>query len=102
MIPEITDPLGKHWDQPHDIREAPMDGDLVLLTPRQFEALSEYSASMPSGVYPGKCWKREEYERDEEGHIIRTGRWWLGWYGDSSKGPGWCSNNWRKIEVVTP
>lgn len=103
MIPAMTDPLGKHWDQPRDICDAPMDEKLVLLTPRQFDDLPEYSASMPSGVYPGKCWKRQEYKRveiDGELRMEPTGKWWIGWYGESSKGPGWCSNNWREIAVV--
>lgn len=100
-IPEMTDPLGKHWHQPADIRDAPMDDKIVLLTPRQFAELPEYSTSMPSGVYPGKCWKREEMTRDAQGYMHSTDIWWLGWYGESSKGPKFCSNNWRKIEVVS-
>lgn len=100
MIPEMTDPLGKHWQQPRDIREAPMDDKIVLLTPRQFEGLSEYSTSEPSGVYPGKCWRRREYQRFEGG-LAPTGRWFLRWYGESEIGPGYCSNHQRQIEVVT-
>lgn len=101
MIPAMTDPLGRHWQQPQDIREAPMDDLLVLLTPAQFEGLSEYSTSMPSGVYPGKCWRRNLFTRDPQtGNVVATDKWLLGWYGESTKGPGWCSNNWRAIEVV--
>ena len=98
-IPEMTDPLGKHWHQPRDIRQAPMDDKLVLLTPAQFEALPEYSTSMPSGAYEGKCWKRAQYELDPKGGWVSTGVWWLGWYGPDK--PGYVSNNWRTIEVVT-
>lgn len=57
IIPQMTDPLGKYWDQPKDIRSAPMDDDCVLLTRDQFNELSDYSRSIPSGVYPGKCWR---------------------------------------------
>ncbi|BDA85009.1 hypothetical protein Sa4125_25510 [Aureimonas sp. SA4125] len=99
MIPNITDPLGRYWNQPKDIREAPMDETHVLLTPHQFRELAEYSTTMPSGVYPGKCWKREQLEVTPKGWRP-TGIWALGWYGESEKGPGWCSNNWRRIEVV--
>lgn len=103
LIPEMTDPLGKHWDQPKDIREAPIDDTLVLLTPDQFVSLHEYSTSMPSGVYPGKCWKRQEYREYIAGDVtyVPTGRWFLRWYGESEIGPGYCSNHERLIEVVT-
>lgn len=88
MIPEMTDPLGKHWDQPKDIRSAPMDEYTVLLDQRQVNQLSEYSTSYPSGVYPGKCWKRQE----KEGFL-------LVWYGDEDD--GMCPICYRKIEVVS-
>lgn len=88
MIPEMIDPLGQYWDQPKDIREAPMDDKTVLLTPRQLQGLHEYSTTMPSGVYPGKCWKRQEGRK-----------WFLGWYGVDPD-PKFCTNNWRQIEVV--
>lgn len=70
-IPIMDDPLGKYWDQPRDIRSAPMDDTHVILTQRQFKELPEYSTSIPTGVYPGKCWKR--FERDQP--------WVLVWYG---------------------
>lgn len=56
-IPEMTDPMGKHWVQPEDIRDAEMDDSHVLLSSAQFGELMEYTHSLPSGVYPGKCWK---------------------------------------------
>lgn len=59
MIPAMTDPLGRHWPQPSDIREAPMDDKHVLLTRRQIAGLPEYSSSYPSGTYDGKCWMRD-------------------------------------------
>lgn len=69
-IPLMDDPLGKHWDQPRDIREVAMDSTHVILSARHIAALPEYSTSLPSGVYPGKCWLRRE-----------TGRDLLVWYG---------------------
>ncbi|TWI65193.1 hypothetical protein IP91_02600 [Pseudoduganella lurida] len=69
MIPLMTDPLGRHWQQPADIREAPMDDMHVLLTPRQIDGLLDYSRSYPSGTYDGKCWKREGEDC-----------WYLCWY----------------------
>lgn len=94
-IPEMTDPLGKYWHQPKDIREAPMDDKLVLLTPRQFDGLNEYSTSLPSGVYPGKCWKRIELNRDRSVH-----RTMLVWYGDETP-QRTCPILFRDLEVVT-
>jgi hypothetical protein len=89
MIPEMTEPLGRYWRQPADIRDAPIDDKTVLLTPYQFAELHNYSATMPSGVYPGKCWRRQSREG-----------WHLGWYGVDPD-PKFCTNNWRRIEVVT-
>lgn len=62
-IPVMDDPLGKYWDQPLDIREVQMDETHVLLTERHVKGLMEYSTSLPSGVYPGKCWLRRERNR---------------------------------------
>lgn len=87
MIPEMTDPLGEHWRQPDDIRSAPMDATNVILSERQLSQLAEYSASYPSGVYPGKCWKRED----------RLGLM-LVWYGDEDDGQ--CPIHWRSILIV--
>lgn len=58
VIPAMTDPLGKYWRQPADIREAPMDGTHVLLTQAQVDSLEEYDRSYPSATYDGKCWLR--------------------------------------------
>lgn len=90
MIPIMDDPLGRYWDQPHDIREAPMDDDHVILRPSQFAALHEYSTTMPTGVYPGKCWKR----------IERT-RKLLVWYGAETADHK-CPIEFREILVVKP
>lgn len=88
MIPLMTDPLGRHWKQPDDIRHAPMDDETVLLTPAQFAGLHEYSATLPTGVYPGKCWKRIERQR-----VL------LVWYGDVTADDQ-CPILFRNIEVV--
>jgi len=88
MIPIMDDPLGKHWDQPADIMQAPMDEKTILLRPDQFRDLCDYSASLPSGVYPGKCWKSQ----DKRG-------WFIRWYGEETP-EGNCQVNNRDIEVV--
>lgn len=69
MIPAMTDPLGAYWDQPTDIRLAPMDATHALLTQHQVDGLLDYSRSYPSGTYDGKCWKHKGDEC-----------WYLCWY----------------------
>lgn len=84
-IPKMTDEMGIYWDQPRDIRDCLMDETHVILDRVQFKMLCEYSASYPSGVYPGKCWKRQEQEC-----------WYLVWYGEVDENNN-CSINYRKI-----
>jgi hypothetical protein len=60
LIPEMDDPLGKYWSQPKDIRLAPMDDEHVVLSLSQYKALAEYSSTIPTGVYPGKVWRRSQ------------------------------------------
>lgn len=57
MIPKMKSKWGLYWDQPPDITEAPMDETHVILTPAQFARLPVYDVSVPTGVYPGKCWR---------------------------------------------
>lgn len=57
-IPEMTDPLGRHWRMPAGMRHVLMDKTHARLTARQLRDLPEYSSSYPSGTYDGKCWKR--------------------------------------------
>lgn len=73
MIPVMDDPLGKHWEQPSDIRSAPMDEEHILLTSAQIKQLHKYDSSMPTGVYPGKCWMRRE-----------PGKTLFVWYGEEN------------------
>lgn len=95
-VPIMDDPLGKYWEQPADIRNAPIDDTTALLSSRQFAELHEYSSTFPSGVYPGKCWKRIEKNRD--GSIHRT---LLVWYGDENADHQ-CPILFRDIEIVEP
>jgi uncharacterized protein (DUF3820 family) len=87
-IPEMTEPLGRYWRQPADIREAPMDDLHVLLTAQQFDGLPEYSSTYPSGTYDGKCWKRQ-------GDV----EWYLCWYRPHSQ-PGKIGIGFRTILEV--
>jgi hypothetical protein len=73
-IPAMTDPLGRHWDMPPNMREVVMDDTHVWLTKAQVRALPEYSSSYPSGTYDGKCWMRDGGDQQ-----------WLCWYYPSPK-----------------
>lgn len=97
VIPPITDPLGSGWQQPS--RESILIDDThAVMNYSTFKELPEYSASNPTGVYPGKMWRRHDGEFDGE-FLAKGGRpvWLLCWFGESKKGAQWCSNNYRKI-----
>lgn len=62
----------------------------VVLTKAEFDALLEYSRSMPTGVFPNKRWKRCEWEDT----------WLLGEYLLSDTHPDThCKTVWSMIEV---
>ncbi|QIX18365.1 hypothetical protein [Burkholderia multivorans] len=88
MIPPITDPLGRYWRQPPR-SEILVDDEHAIMTRSTFEKLAEYSATRPSGVYPGKMW-RAVYD---DGAYLR-------WYGIVDGRPDLCSNNQRLILLV--
>lgn len=99
QIPVMTDPLGRYWEQP-DLSSVLIDETHALLTSEQFDKLSEYSSSIPSGVYEGKAWKRHNGEFDEA--FKRAGGqpyWQLGWFGPSDD-PSKCSVNFRSILLI--
>lgn len=101
VVPEMTDPLGMHWRAPK--REKIFIGDdVAYMSKASFDALPEYSRSTPSGVYPGKMWKAEIYERGPDGYPTPTGRWLLRWFGNVEGKPHLCSNHSREIEIVVP
>lgn len=97
IIPPITDPLGRNWDQPSR-EEIAIDDHHALMTRATFERLAEYSASYPSLVYPGKMWKR--YDGIYDPDFLRAGgrpSWKLCWYVLSGKGLGACLVDFRDI-----
>lgn len=67
-IPPITDPLGKHWDQP-PVADIALDDSCAMMSTGTFDELVEYSCSIPTGKYPGKMWKAS-----------MRGKWFLRWY----------------------
>jgi hypothetical protein len=98
----MTHPYGKHWEQPPSAAIL-LDDTYALMTQLSFEALHDYSATTPSGVYEGKMWRRHD-------GIFAAGfppsaaqrasaKWLLCWYGPSEK-PDCCSINYREILLV--
>lgn len=83
----VADPMGKHWTQP-DRELIKVNSETAEMTQCVLEQLCDYSHSMPTGVYPGKMWKRKQGEQ-----------WWLCWFG-VSKDPKLCTNNCRKVEII--
>lgn len=73
-VPPMTHELSSAWDQP-DPNAWVFDKTTVHMSQADFDELLEYSASLPSGVYEGKMWKR------------RAGvDWLLCWYADPVDG----------------
>jgi hypothetical protein len=65
IIPPITNPLGKHWNQP--LRTWIEIDDTHAMMPREaFDQLLDYTQSQPSGVYPGKMWKVRRTSNDSK------------------------------------
>jgi hypothetical protein len=68
----------------------------VKMSVAEFDALLEYSTTLPTGTTIGKKWKR---------HILsglNRGEWWLGEYvPDPSGDPGRVGILWKKIETPT-
>lgn len=52
VVPPMTHPLGRHWEQP-SLDRVVIDNETAIMDQEAFEWLAEYSASMPSGVYEG-------------------------------------------------
>lgn len=88
-IPPMTDPLGRYWNQP-SVDQITLDDTHALMDGRAFNGLANYSASLPSGVYPGKMWKA----------VFNDGTAQLRWYGIVEGRPDICSNNCREILVA--
>lgn len=57
-IPPMTNPLGRHWRQPKNLRDrVGLFFGHATITERDWQALPRYDSTMPSGVYAGKVWR---------------------------------------------
>lgn len=86
-IPPMTDPLGKHWEQP-DRSEITLDDTHAIMNEAILKKLKDYTRSKPTGCYPGKMWRGKYGDS-----------WWLFWFG-YHKDPNYCSNHRREILIV--
>jgi hypothetical protein len=95
VLPALESPYSSSaWQQPS--RESILiDKTHALMTGATFEKLAEYSSTMPSGVYPGKLWRRHDGIYDRR---CVTPRWLLCWYGpvDADK----CSIEFREVLIA--
>lgn len=87
IIPPITDPLGKYWDQP-STDDILLDDTHCAMSESNFKKLLEYSTSIPSGAYEGKMWK-----------TYQKGIWYLRWYGPHEN-PAKLSINSRELLII--
>ncbi len=93
----MTDPMGQHWDQP-PTSAIELDDEHALMTEATFEKLPDYSGTFPSGVYPGKMWRRYDGLYDPK-CTINQRRWLLMWFGNSDL-PNMISNHHREILIA--
>lgn len=84
-IPHITDPMGRHWEQPL-LSDIDVGDDYAEMSQETLDQLREYSSSYPSGVYIGKMWKSDDGQ----------GGWILCWYGPDPN-PDRVSINRRRV-----
>lgn len=98
IVPPMTHPLSRHWDQPF-LTDIKIDSKKAVMPLHAFYRLSEYSTSVPSAVYGGKMWKARVYKDYDETSQAGKEQWELRWYGYSKIGAGYCSNHSRLIEI---
>lgn len=70
VIPPITDPLGRGWEQP-DTKEILVDDDYAVMSKKAFDELKDYTASQPTTLYNGKMWKIRVRSKDSPLWVLR-------------------------------
>lgn len=94
--PALESPYGPGaWHQPERTKVL-IDATHALMTKAVFDSLAEYSTTMPSGVYPGKMWRRHDGSFDPR---CTNPEWLFCWYGRTDD-PEKCSVNFRKVIFV--
>lgn len=87
IIPPMTHPYGKHWQQP-ELSEVVICDKYATMNQAAFKKLLDYSRSRPSGVYEGKMWKTSDDKIT----------WHLHWWSESDN-PDKCKGNVREIKI---
>ncbi len=90
IIPKITEPLGKYWEQP-STNNILIDDTHALMDEKSFKELKDYSKSQPTGAYEGKMWKATYWDR--------PGIWFLLWF-DFHEDPKFLSTEQREIILL--
>jgi hypothetical protein len=72
-----------------------VDDTVARLTQHEFDALLDYSASLPTGTTIGKQWKRRNDYHD------KSKGWRLGEYVEHDN-PDLVGIRWRDIEIIPP
>lgn len=94
-IPPMTHPLSRQWDQP-DVSGFLIDATHCVLLRKDWEELTAYDSSIPSGVYDGKVW-RTSMKRLAVHNFCTD---YVRWYGPSDD-PDRCSIHTRLALVIT-
>lgn len=90
--------------QPYVLSSYPamlLDDESAVCSGADFAKLPAYNASMPTGKYPGKCWRRFVPD-DPQGHkdvTTQPGKWLLGAY-EPCDDPGYLLVRWRNLMVI--
>lgn len=87
FIPPMTDPLGKHWMQPHH-NQITLRNGFAIMNKYSFDLLKTYDWLYPTGVYGGKMWKRQ----------VSSIEWKLCWF-DKEFEDGTFSIEYRIIKI---
>jgi len=106
LIPPMIDPLGKHWEQPKVSDITILNDKECEMSQKTLDALADYTASKPSGVYAGKMWKGKLMKDgiNLQGRIYLAQlkpeemEYYLYWFGYDVD-PKCCSNNRRRIII---
>lgn len=78
-----------------------IDDTHALMARVTFEELPEYSATIPTGVYPGKMWRRHDGELEHaQGRRKEPPIWLLCWYSRIPDKPDLCASNYRRVLLV--
>lgn len=98
-IPPMTEPLGRHWQQP-DPDAILVDEHHAVMTRESFEQLLEYTGTIPTGAYAGKMWRRHQVDIDARRGGVFSSLWLLCWYSDDPEHAGYCRINYREILIA--